>query len=89
MWKKTEGKINTTTIEITLELPDQVATQAVSANLLTPDAISALIQQELQRQREVAQLFSAFERLDAVDLPQLSEAEVEAEVNAARHARRS
>ncbi|VAW33563.1 hypothetical protein MNBD_CHLOROFLEXI01-2691 [hydrothermal vent metagenome] len=63
--------------------------KADAANLLTPEAISALIQQELQRQREIAGLFFALERLDAIDLPQLSEAEVEAEVNAARHARRS
>ena len=78
-----------TKIDLTLELPDQVAAQAVAANLLTPQAISALIQQELLRQRNVAQLFDALDRLDAVDLPPLTEAEVEAEINAARYARRS
>jgi len=78
-----------TRIDLILELPDKAAEKAVAANLLTPEAISALIQQELQRQWEIAELFSALERLDAVDLHQLSEAEVEAEVNAARHARRS
>jgi predicted proteasome-type protease len=77
-----------TRFDLTVELPDKVAAKAAAANLLTPEAISALIQQELQRQREIAELFAALERLDAVDLPQLSEAEVEAEVNAARHARR-
>lgn len=78
-----------TKIDLTLELPDIVAEQAVAANLLTPEAISALIQQELLRQRDVAQLFDALDRLDAVNLPPLTESEVEAEINAARHARRS
>ena len=78
-----------TKIDLTLELPDIVAEQAVAANLLTPEAISALIQQELLRQRDVAQLFDALDRLDAVNLPPLMESEVEAEINASRHARRS
>lgn len=78
-----------TSIQMTLTLPDKLAQRAKAANLLTPTAIASLIEQELQRQNQVEQLFFDMERLADADLPPLTEAEIEAEISAARHARRS
>jgi hypothetical protein len=78
-----------TSIQLTLTLPDDVAKQAKAANLLNPESIAALIEQELERQNQVDQLFRAMDRLAKVELRPLTEAEIEAEIDATRHARRA
>lgn len=80
-----------TSIELTLTLPDDVAKQAKAANLLNPETIAALIEQELERQNQVDQLFRAMDRLAKVEIEMrpLTESEIEVEVDAARHARRA
>ncbi|MCC6681314.1 MAG: hypothetical protein IT445_10485 [Phycisphaeraceae bacterium] len=70
-------------IELKLTLPDALAREAEAAGLLTPDAIERLLRQEVRRQR-VDRLFDAADRLASLDRPILSEAQIEAEIEAAR-----
>ena len=39
-----------TTLELTLNLPDELAQRAKSAGLLTPDAIEAMLREQLSKQ---------------------------------------
>jgi hypothetical protein len=77
---------STVQLEVTLTLPDSLAREAEASGLLTPQGLEALLRAEVQRRR-VAQLFEAADRLAA--LPPLTEAEVEAEIQAARAERRA
>jgi hypothetical protein len=74
-------------IELKLDLPDSLASEARANGLLTPQAIESLLRAEIRRRR-VDRLFDAADRLAAMDTP-LSEGEVEAEIAAARQASRS
>ena len=76
-----------TTLELQLVLPDSVAHEAEANGLLNSAAIEALLRAELRRRR-VDQLFDAADRLAALNMP-LTEAEIEAEIQAARKARRA
>jgi hypothetical protein len=69
--------------ELKLTLPDSLAREAEASGLLTPEAIEALLREEIRRRR-VNQLFEAADRLANLDMPPLTEAEVEAEIEAAR-----
>ena len=75
------------TRELRVELPDELAQEAEAQGLLTPEAIELMIRGAL-RQRRVDRLFAAADRLAALDLP-LTDADVAAEVQAARAARRA
>lgn len=77
---------STVQLELTLTLPDSLAREAEASGLLTPQGLEALLRAEVQRRR-VTQLFDAADRLAA--LPPLTEAEVEAEIQAARAERRA
>ncbi len=74
--------------ELKLTLPDSLAREAEASGLLTPEAIEALLREEIRR-RHVNQLFEAADRLANLDMPPLTEAEVEAEIEAARRSRRT
>lgn len=74
-------------IELKLDLPDSLASEARANGLLTPEAIESLLRAEIRRRR-VDKLFDAADRLAAMDRP-LSEGEVEEEIAAARQASRS
>lgn len=78
-----------TEIRITLLLGDDVARRAADAGLLEPDAIVELIEEEIARRSRVQELFAAADRLASLDIPPLDEAEIEAEIEAARRARRA
>jgi len=67
---------------ITLSLPDELAQQAQSAGLLQPDAIERLLRDAISK-RQVEQLFSTMGKLAALQ-PALTEAEIDAEIAAAR-----
>jgi hypothetical protein len=67
---------------ITVSLPDELAQQAQSAGLLRPDAIERLLR-EAMKKRQVDQLFTTMDKLAALQ-PALSEAEIDAEIAAAR-----
>ena len=67
---------------ITVSLPDELARDAQSAGLLGDEAIAALLR-EAMRKRAVDQLFTAMDKLAALE-PALTEAEIDAELAAAR-----
>jgi hypothetical protein len=71
-----------------LDLSESLAEEAKNKGLLEPPAIERMLRAELKRSR-VDQLFAAADRLAAQNLPPLTEAEVEAEIQAARSQRRS
>jgi hypothetical protein len=66
----------------TVSLPDELAQQAQSAGLLRPDAIERLLR-EAMKKRQVDQLFTTMDKLAALQ-PTLTEAEIDAEIAAAR-----
>jgi hypothetical protein len=68
-------------IELKLDLPDSLAREAKANGLLTPEAIESQMRADIRRR--VDKLFDTADRLAALDMP-LSEAEVEAEIAAAR-----
>ena len=74
--------------ELKVNLPDELAREAESNGLLTPEAIESMLREELKRRR-VNRLFAAAARLETLDFPSLTEAEVEAEILAARQSRRA
>jgi hypothetical protein len=67
---------------VTVSLPDELAQQAQSAGLLRPDAIERLLR-EAMKKRHVEQLFTTMDKLAALQ-PALTEAEIDAEIAAAR-----
>lgn len=75
-------------VELKLDLPDGLAREAEASGLLTAEALESLLRAEIRRRR-VNGLFEAADRLAGVDAPQLSEAEVEAEIDAVRRERRA
>lgn len=76
-----------TVVELELVLPESLA-QAAAAGLLTSEVIERLLREELRRQ-QVDALFDVADRLAALDNPPLTEADVQAEIQAVREARRS
>ena len=74
-------------VEIRLDLPDNLAREAETNGLLKPEAIESLLREEIRRRR-VDGLFESADRLAASDAS-LTETEVEAEIAAVREARRS
>jgi len=74
-----------TTVEITL--PDQLAQEAQEAGLLSPELLAQLLREQLRAQR-VGQLFSAMDRISAIDEPPAMSAEAVAEEIAAMRAER-
>jgi hypothetical protein len=75
-------------IELKLNLPDNLARQAEGAGLLTPDGVRHLVEAELRR-RSADHFFDTADRLADLDLPPLSDDEIQAEIDAARAERRA
>ena len=73
---------------LTIELPDQLVDEARDAGLLSPEAIESLLREQL-RKRATGELLEMADRLAAVDLPPMSEEEVQAEVDVFRAERRA
>jgi len=74
-------------VELRLDLPDNLASEAEASGLLEPAAIERLLRDEVRRRR-VEQLFEASDHLSSQEATSLTEAEVEAEIQAARQGRR-
>ncbi len=72
---------------VTVSLPDDLAQAARSAGLLRDEAIATLLR-EAMKKRQVDQLFETMGKLSALE-PKLTEAEIDAEIAAARAERRS
>jgi hypothetical protein len=68
--------------DITVSLPDDLASQARSAGLLRDEVIAGLLR-EAMRRRDVDELFDAMGKLAKLE-PALTEAEIDAEIAAAR-----
>lgn len=74
-------------LEVTLALPDVVAREAEARGVLTAETLETLIKAEVQRRR-AEHLFATADRLVAVS-PALTEADIEAEIQAVRAERRA
>lgn len=77
-----------TTVEIKLNLPDTLAHEARAADLLTSEALEAMVRETLRKQR-VDELFAAMDHMAAVDTPAMTEQEIQVEIEAAREVRRA
>ncbi len=75
-------------LELKLDVSEALAREAKSKGLLESPAVERMLRAELKRSR-VEQLFAAADRLAAQEVPPMSEAEVEAEIQAARTQRRA
>ena len=77
-----------TTLELKLNLPDDLAKRAQSAGLLTPEAIESMLREQLKAQR-MGELFAAMDRMAVVDEPPaMSPEEVAEEIRVMRAERR-
>lgn len=77
-----------TTLEVTLDLPDRLAREALAAGMLTPKALSRLLKEAMQR-RAAQSLLAGAARATAAGSKPLSMKAIQAEVNAVRRARRA
>lgn len=75
-------------ITVQIELPDALANQARAAGLLTSDALHRLLSGALKQQAAAQSLMQVANQLSAADLPPMSAAEIQAEIDASRAARR-
>lgn len=76
-----------TTLEVKLNLPDQVAQEAKRAGLLTGRAIERLIEEAVKREAG-KKLLDAMQRLRDANVPPLAEDDIAAEIKAAHTARK-
>lgn len=77
-----------TTLEVKLNLPDQIALEAQRAGLLSGPAIERLIEEAVRREAG-KKLLDAMQRLREANVPPLTEEEIDAEVKAVRAARKA
>jgi hypothetical protein len=81
------GEIEMTTLELKLNLPDQLAKDAVRMGLTSQDSMQTLLR-EAVRSRRLAGLVEARKRIAAANIPPLTMEEIEAEITADRAERR-
>jgi len=74
-------------MELKVNLPDTVASEAKAAGLITSQAIERLLR-EAMRNKAVDELFDAADRMAAAEIPPLTMQEIQSEVDAVRKARR-
>lgn len=77
-----------TTLELKVQLPDELATRARNAGLLTEAAIRQLLEDALRRQAG-RELRTITDRLHAANIPPMSDEEIQAEVDAVRAERKA
>ena len=73
----------TITRKLILTLPDSLAREAEEKGLLKPKILESLLRAELRR-RHINHLFDIADRLASINLPPLTDEEVESEIQAAR-----
>lgn len=73
--------------ELTVKLPDELARQILAAGLLDEVALEKVFREALRKQA-VGELFAALDEIEAAKLPPMTEAQIQAEINAARAERR-
>jgi post-segregation antitoxin (ccd killing protein) len=74
--------------ELRITLPERLARDARKAGLLTPRAIRTLLRQAMRRKAAARAFLENAERVAAAGIRPLSEDEIQAEIDAARKARR-
>ena len=77
-----------TTLELTLNLPDELASKAQAAGLLNSEAIEKLLREQLRKQAG-QELRVMLNKADASGMPPMSEDEIQAEIDAYRAERRA
>lgn len=77
-----------TTLEVTLDLPDRLAREAMAAGLLTPKALRNMVKDAVQR-RAAQALLAGAERASAAGSRPLPMKDIQAEVHAVRRARKA
>jgi hypothetical protein len=77
-----------TKVDLTLDLPDRVAREAEAAGLLSAAAIARLVRAEIRRQA-AERLLAGAARVKAAGIKPMPMAEIQAEVDAVRKARRA
>ena len=75
-------------VDIRLTLPTDLAEKAEAAGLLTAEALERLIQEEVRRQA-MDRFFEIADKLSALDVPQMTDEDVQAEIDAYRAEKRS
>jgi post-segregation antitoxin (ccd killing protein) len=83
-----KGTLTMTTIEVKLDLPEQLAREAQAAGLLTPKALTSTLRDAVRRQAAIALLEGAARATDAGSEAMTMD-EIQQEVNAVRRARRA
>jgi len=71
-----------------IELPDTTVQAARAAGLLTPQALERLLNEALRKREAANSLLSIAQRVEAAGIAPMSMQEINAEVKAARAARR-
>ena len=56
-----------TSLDLTLTFPDAIAQRAEAEGLLTAEAVARLIERELHQRQQIQALFTAADRLAALD----------------------
>jgi post-segregation antitoxin (ccd killing protein) len=77
-----------TTLELTLNLPDELANKAQAAGLLNSEAIEKLLREQLRKQAG-EELRVMLNKTDASGIPPMSEDDIQAEIEAYRAERRA
>ena len=77
-----------TEIRLTIELPAELADVAQRAGLLSSQSLADLLRAELERRR-IDHLFDVADHLAAQEIPAMTAAEIEADIEAARAVRRT
>ena len=77
-----------TTLELKLDLPDRLAKDAAKMGLLEPDSLQTLLR-EAVRNRRIAQLAMARQRVAEAGIPPMSLDEIQEEVDAYRAERQT
>jgi hypothetical protein len=77
-----------TTLELTLNLPDELASKAQAAGLLNSEAITRLLREQLRKEAGEA-LRGMLNKVDASALPPMTEDEIQAEIDAYRAEQRA
>ncbi|MDA8108796.1 MAG: hypothetical protein M0015_09235 [Betaproteobacteria bacterium] len=74
--------------EVTIRLPDELAKQAEAAGLLSPEGIERALREALRREagRRILEIRT---KLQSDGTPPMSEEDIQAEIDAARAARRA
>ncbi len=73
-------------MDITLNLPEELAKRAQAAGILTNEQVVHLIEAELDRRQRQATLFNDVQQLQALE-PRLTPEEIEAELKAFKQER--